>query len=828
MANEDVITRIAQRVDTIACRKCGQHLDVGSSQMFSVVTCPSCQTKQSVPARLSHFLLFEVLGKGGMAAVYRAFDLSLSRNVAIKVMRRELSEDPQFLENFLREARAAAQLNHRNIVQIYAVGQEGDQPYIVMELLDGGRLDEKIGKGVPLDPVRILEIGIAVAEGLSAANDIGLVHGDIKPANILLDKGGTAKVADFGLARFQSQQKTKGGEIWGTPYYIAPEKVRGQKEDHRSDIYSLGATLYHALGGHPPFEGETATDVVLARLKGMPKPLGEVRPGLHPALVELVHRMLEPDPFRRYPTYASLLSDMRETLAKVKGTPPGTVVAERKPAASNRRWIVIVAAVVIVGVAAVLVVAAHRGKKKPVRPPPGPARVIEPHAVTNLPAGGVLPAQPAFSPEQQQAIVQAAAALAGGDPKESQRIWVELVKALPTEHGGRPWLALLLAVPPWIEGDQSEVERRLLKLNNATFELQSDGSAHPSLMPQALAGLMVGRGFKAPSPTPGGSWPPWYGPLSEFFQAGENLRKSQVGAAVTNLEHYVAYTAADPAWPLALQPLARKWQPAANDWLQYKRGIGEQLKAGKGKDVLSHLEELKKDRPVPLMAPDVEAEIGKTKKELEKKQADARKKSDAEKKKADEERKKAEAEERKQKAAQETAQVKELHGRVAPLLAKIQFARALETVKQFEAQVGTDEGRKALGLERESVERMGRIRDAIVKGAVLAAYTASRQDLGGDVVGASAEGVTLSVGGGVGSAQRKWESIRPSIFLNMGAFYANGMKLSDGDRAELFLNLALYAHAIGNDGIARKCADKAAQLNASLKDHIRELLPELP
>ena len=277
MASSDPVEITADRVERISCRKCGRHLDVSAVQPFSRVECPDCKTAQVVPMRLGPFLLLELLGAGGMGAVYRALDQSLGRYVAIKVMRRALGEDPQFVESFLREARAAAAINHRNVVQIYSCGQEKGQPYIVMELVAGGRLDQLLAKGEPLGEVRALEIGMNIAEGLKAANDIGLIHGDIKPANILFDKDGVAKVVDFGLARFMTRQ-SDAGEVWGTPYYIAPEKAQGHKVDHRSDIYSLGATLYHALGAKPPFEGDTATDVVVARLKSPALGLRAIRP----------------------------------------------------------------------------------------------------------------------------------------------------------------------------------------------------------------------------------------------------------------------------------------------------------------------------------------------------------------------------------------------------------------------------------------------------------------------------------------------------------------------------------------------------------------------
>ena len=300
-------------VSSAACPKCGAMLDVTGLSAFTSVQCPSCEFEFQVPARFGSFLLLQLLGAGGMGGVYRARDEGLNREVAIKVMLKSLGDDPQFVETFQREAQAAAKLNHPHIAQIYSFGQEKGQPYIAMELVSGGSLDRMMAEQGPLDPASVIHIGAQIAEGLREAAEAGMVHGDVKPENILFDNDKNAKLVDFGLSAMASGP---GNDVWGTPYYIAPEKVRRQKSDFRSDIYSLGGTLYHAIAGVPPFEGEDATAVVKARFDGPPKPMGEIR-GNVPAEVEvLVARMLEVEPQTRFPTYGSLLGDMRRYLAK--------------------------------------------------------------------------------------------------------------------------------------------------------------------------------------------------------------------------------------------------------------------------------------------------------------------------------------------------------------------------------------------------------------------------------------------------------------------------------------------------------------------------------
>jgi hypothetical protein len=238
----------------------------------------------------------------------------LDRQVALKVMLKSLGEDPQFLERFKREAQAAARLIHPSIAQIYSYDIVDGQPYIAMEMAGGGsllRLMEVHGKNI--DPTRVMRICKQVAEGLSCAADQGLVHGDIKPENILFDAGGAAKVVDFGLAGMQDENS--GDEIWGTPYYIAPEKVRKGATDFRVDMYSLGATIYHALVGAAPFEGEDPNEVVKARFMVDAKPPSAVRLGLPAEIDRVILKMMAREVTDRYPSWEACIGDIKKILA---------------------------------------------------------------------------------------------------------------------------------------------------------------------------------------------------------------------------------------------------------------------------------------------------------------------------------------------------------------------------------------------------------------------------------------------------------------------------------------------------------------------------------
>ena len=305
---------LIERFEVIACSKCSQPIDTTRSAPFTIIHCPACNAEMRVPARFANFILLEQLGKGGMGAVYKAYDETLGRTVALKVMQQSIGQDRAFVEQFLQEARALAAINHPHIVQIYSYGEENGQPYIVMELVDGNRLDHIQEKRKALDEPFVLQTAVQVIQGLQAANAAGMTHGDIKPANILYDRAGNAKVADFGLARFKGE-KPKPGEVWGTPYYVAPEVVRGQAPNAGSDIYSLGGTLYHVLTGEPPFNCETVTDTVLLRFKE-PAPDPRVfKNTISAKTAAILQRMLAMDPFERYPTYESLLRDISDALA---------------------------------------------------------------------------------------------------------------------------------------------------------------------------------------------------------------------------------------------------------------------------------------------------------------------------------------------------------------------------------------------------------------------------------------------------------------------------------------------------------------------------------
>src|ERR1044072_8521955 len=285
----------------VSCGGCGATVFIsGDLPPLSTTPCTKCGSPVMMPMRLRQFELRDAIASGGMGTVYRAVDLMLEREVAVKLMRKELAEDAKSLESFYREARACAALNHTNIIHIYTFDEIDGQLYLVMELADRGSLDQKIEEQGRLSELQVLDIGIKVADALDTALKHNLLHRDIKPGNILFNAEGEPKLVDFGLARSTEADSDYESTVWGTPYYIAPEKVKRDREDFLSDMYSLAGTLYHALTGHVPFEAPTVEDVVAAHIHTTLTPPNQVAPEISQPTSDALSRAMAKSPAARF------------------------------------------------------------------------------------------------------------------------------------------------------------------------------------------------------------------------------------------------------------------------------------------------------------------------------------------------------------------------------------------------------------------------------------------------------------------------------------------------------------------------------------------------
>jgi serine/threonine protein kinase len=256
-----------------------------------------------VPVMLHNFELRTIVASGGMGTVYTAFDTKLDREVALKMMKREMAEDPEVMQAFYREARAGASLNHTNIIHIYSFNEYEGQPYLVMELANQGSVDARIDTEQHLPELDVLDVGIKICSALAAALKHNLLHRDIKPANILYNAEGEPKLIDFGLARAAEAEAEDEGHVWGTPYYVAPEKIERKGETFLSDMYSLGGTLYHALTGHVPFEAPTINELVAAHVYTPLTPPNMVLPSITEMTSNALQIAMAKNPGDRYQSY---------------------------------------------------------------------------------------------------------------------------------------------------------------------------------------------------------------------------------------------------------------------------------------------------------------------------------------------------------------------------------------------------------------------------------------------------------------------------------------------------------------------------------------------
>jgi serine/threonine protein kinase len=293
-----------------ACPGCGTTVDTAEAEPLARIACPKCGKKIRVERTFDHFVVIETLGVGGMGTVYKARDMQLDRFVALKLLRRDLGGEEDHKTRLQEEARIAAAVNHPCVIQVFDSGTDHGQFYVVMELVDQGSLDDLMALQSRLPEKRVLEIGIQVARGLRAAHRRGLIHRDVKPANILFVDERAAKIGDFGLASTATQRWASGGVVWGTPEYVAPERLNNDPEDLRSDIYSLGATLFHAIAGKPPIEVSTNSSTALLELKQQPLDLQGTVPDVSVATAEVLQRMIAADPAQRFSSYDDLVAEL--------------------------------------------------------------------------------------------------------------------------------------------------------------------------------------------------------------------------------------------------------------------------------------------------------------------------------------------------------------------------------------------------------------------------------------------------------------------------------------------------------------------------------------
>jgi serine/threonine-protein kinase len=303
--------------NTAYCGKCGTALETPEkfSKTKTFVSFSETLQKGTIPAR--RYKIIEELGRGGMGVVYKAEDTKLKRTVALKFLPPELTHVPEVKKRFMREAQAAAALDHPNICTVHEFDETDETTFISMAYIQGQSLKKKI-ESEPLDLEEALKIATQVAEGLQEAHNKGIVHRDIKSGNILVTERGQAKVMDFGLAsKTEGTLITKEGSTMGTIAYMSPEQAQGKKVEHRTDIWSFGVVLYEMLTGELPFKGEHEQAVVYSILKEKPKPVTDLRSEIPVSIEQVVSKALEKDPDKRYQQAEELLDDLKSISAGI-------------------------------------------------------------------------------------------------------------------------------------------------------------------------------------------------------------------------------------------------------------------------------------------------------------------------------------------------------------------------------------------------------------------------------------------------------------------------------------------------------------------------------
>jgi serine/threonine protein kinase len=308
--------------------------------------------------RLGHYEVLEVLGRGGFGIVFRAFDETLQRVVAVKMLAPQVAATSPARKRFLREARAAAQVRHDNVVQIHAV-EEQPLPYLVMEFVPGETLQQRLDRVGPLEAAQVVQLGRQIAEGLAAAHEQGFIHRDVKPGNILLEGPQLrVKITDFGLARaVDDASLTRSGTVAGTPMYMSPEQMQGVPLDHRADLFSLGSVLYTMAAGRPPFRAPNTLAVLRRVAEDTPRPIRELVPETPPWLCDIIARLHAKDPAARFQSAREVAEILADCEAQMKAKGNVQDFSRIPPPAGSRRslWgkrvVAVALAVVSLGVA---------------------------------------------------------------------------------------------------------------------------------------------------------------------------------------------------------------------------------------------------------------------------------------------------------------------------------------------------------------------------------------------------------------------------------------------------------------------------------------------
>ena len=819
---------------SINCHSCGAVIDLSGQDGFTHIECPQCAALSVVPLQFGNFLLLNTLGIGGVGTVYKAIDLSLNRYLALKILRPKLAANPQFTGNFSREARAAASVSHPNVAQIYSFGEQEGQYYLAMELLERGSLDDRMSHLGKLPEKEVLEIGVEIASALRAAQQRGLLHRDVKPGNILFNDEGVPKIVDFGLARATEPQGPQpSGPIWGTPYYIAPEKLLGQPEDLRSDIYSLGATLFHALAGRPPFEAATAADVVSKHATQPVFSLKTYAPQTQQVTAHVIGRMLAKNPGERYRTYDELIHDLKEaqTAVKLAESAPAAIVTESGERLSMASILSTVASLIACGVV-IWFVWTNREKffgkeAPPVTVESQPARATR-SATTPSPNPEEAAPQIDFNEDApwvkawNVATLQLTqgrytdALLAFDSAKTllrtrpSARRWIDYYEGITLLAADRPGESLASFVKAVDSRAKPEVPEKVTTdnfvdtLGQIMLEALPVAKLEAELprLPSWAAGqAYVAAGFK-------------HMEAAEFDKAAESFRA-----------YHKMVPEEDQRWAYNLQPLAGKLARDCDNATGTLKKIGTLEADGKLDAALKVLRAVVSKTKIASLRLILQQRENRLKQQFEERQQQ----TDQEKQKADAERLARETEQRRQ-ADEETRLVQGIDPVANPFLQRYDFKTVVTKYEAAATQLHLDTARQLLQRRVAAMKLLLEFKSQLstdfqrrpFDGATL--QTRAGTSLSGTLLRATDTQLVFATP--YGELLTDWSDLAPAMLVKMAESYVTIFAESEKPdvRARRYLVLTAFAKQYGLDRAASGYARQATQLSPSMQNEVAAAL----
>ena len=474
---------VGEENNVVVCYACASPMDVSGVAPYTRVVCPGCGVENRVKKSFGAYTVTRRHAIGGMSSVFVAKDETLNREVALKILSEEYSEDEKRIKAFEQEARLTASFSHPSVVRVLTTGKAFGRFYIAMELVQGGDLERMVRDQTKIPEAEMLPLAIQIAEGLKGAQKAGLIHRDVKPGNILLDSDGNVKIVDFGLALVTKGGTATATEIWATPYYVPPEAIEGGEEDFRSDIYAFGATLYHALAGKPPCNEESMKTNLLREAKKQILPLQQMAPDLLDETCAVIDRAMAYEPQNRFSSYDEMIAGLKAASKVAKGEAEidekGITRGERRAMLRRRkkRNIAILAGAAVVAVAAIgtFVTLASIGDDGPVD--------LKPIAnVEKKPEGEVK--QGTNPGDIARRYFNARKAMEEGDLKKAQFAFMRLMKDESVKEPTRTWSGLQAVVVAVMDGRMDDAR------NIADTAEEHLKSGDPSISPEFVSRVL--------------------------------------------------------------------------------------------------------------------------------------------------------------------------------------------------------------------------------------------------------------------------------------------------------------------------------------------------